>query len=164
MGRTTRNETTELRVNVGGARNIARRLLKDARAKEIPISLYKIIGHLKTQHDLEVLRFPLGAVDGLLVMVDGLPTIGFNGDAAWVRRRFTIAHEIGHLLLGHACSDLDIEKDAEAEANQFAAELLMPLALLKIDYKNQPDLEKLAWKYIVSKDAMCLHLMECRIL
>jgi Zn-dependent peptidase ImmA (M78 family) len=151
-------------VNVGGARNISRRLLKDVRIKEIPVSLWKIVNHLKAQHDLEVLRFPLGSVDGLLVMVDGLPTIGFNGDTAWVRRRFTIAHEIGHLLLGHTCSGIDIDKDAEAEANQFAAELLMPLALLKVDYKKEPDLEALAWKYIVSKEALCLHLMECRIL
>ena len=64
-----RNETEHLRVNVGGARNIARKLLKDAGVKEIPVSLYKIIRHMETQHNLEVLRFPLGAVDGLLVMV-----------------------------------------------------------------------------------------------
>ena len=164
MRRTTGSEMTGLRVNVGGARNIARKLLKDARAKEIPVSLYKIIRHLEAQHDLAVLRFPLGAVDGLLVMVDGLPTIGFNGDTAWVRRRFTIAHEVGHLFLGHVCSGLDIDRNNEAEANQFAAELLMPLAILKIDYKKDPDLEKLAWKYIVSKEALCLHLMECHIL
>lgn len=158
-----RNETEQLRVNVGGARNIARKLLKDAKVKEIPVSLYKIIRHMETQHNLEVLRFPLGAVDGLLVMVNGLPTIGFNGDTAWVRRRFTIAHEVGHLMLGHTL-ECGIDTNEEAEANQFAAELLMPLAILKADYKNEPDLEKLAWKYIVSKEALCLHLMECRIL
>ncbi len=163
MRRMTGSETAGLRVNVGGARNIARKLLKDMKIKEIPVSLWKIVNHLKAQHDLQVLRFPLGSVDGLLVMVDGLPTIGFNGDTSWVRRRFTIAHEVGHLMLGHTL-DCGIDTDAEAEANQFAAELLMPLALLKIDYKITPDLEKLAWKYIVSKDAMCLHLMECHIL
>ncbi len=159
-----RNETEQLRVNVGGSRNIARKLLKDTKVKEIPVSLYKIIRHMEAQHNLEVLRFPLGAVDGLLVMVDGCPTIGFNADRAWVRKRFTISHEIGHLLLGHTCSGLDIDNDIEAEANQFAAELLMPLAFLKVDYKKEPDLEKLAEKYIVSKTALCLHLMECRLL
>jgi len=158
-----RNETEQLRVNVGGARNIARKLLKDARMKEIPVSLYKIIRHMEAQHNLEVLRFPLGAVDGLLVMVNGLPTIGFNGDTAWVRRRFTIAHEVGHLMLGHTL-ECGIDTNEEAEANQFGAELLMPLAILKVDYKKEPDLEKLAWKYVVSKEALCLHLMECRIL
>jgi Zn-dependent peptidase ImmA (M78 family) len=159
-----RNETERLRVNVGGARNIARKLLKDAKVKDVPISLWKIIEYLKPQHELEVLRFSLGAVDGILVVYEGLPTIGFNPSIAWVRRRFTIAHEIGHLLLGHTCTDPDLDNDPEAEANQFAAELLMPLAILKIDYKHERDLEKLAAKYIVSKEAMCLHLMECRIL
>jgi Zn-dependent peptidase ImmA (M78 family) len=158
------NQTEKLRVNVGGARNIARRLLKDAKAKDIPISLWKIIEYLKPQYKLEVLRFPLEKVDGILVVVEDQPTIGFNPSMAWVRRRFTIAHEIGHLLLGHTCTDPDLDNDPEAEANQFAAELLIPLAILKVDYKKERDLEKLAKKYIVSKEAMCRHLMDCRIL
>ena len=158
------NQTEKLRVNVGGARNIARRLLKDAKAKDIPISLYKIIEYLKPEHELEVVRFPLESVDGILVVVEDQPTIGFNPSMAWVRRRFTIAHEIGHLLLGHTCTDPDLDNDPEAEANQFAAELLMPLALLKIDYKAKPSPDYLAQKYIVSREAMIIHLMDCRIL
>jgi Zn-dependent peptidase ImmA (M78 family) len=157
------NQTEKLRVNVGGARNIARRLLKDAKAKDIPISLWKIIEYLKPQYKLEVLRFPLEKVDGILVVVENQPTIGFNPSMAWVRRRFTIAHEIGHLLLGHTCTDPDLDNDPEAEANQFAAELLMPLAILKIDYKAKPSPDYLAQKYIVSREAMIIHLMECRI-
>jgi len=155
---------TKIRASVGAIRNIARRLLKDAQVEEIPIFLPKIIRYLKARHDLEVLRFPLKAVDGLLVMVEGHPTIGFNPDTAWVRRRFTIAHEIGHLMLGHVCGGPDIEDNPEAEANQFAAELLMPLVFLRADYKKEPDLEKLSKKYIVSREALCLHLMECRII
>jgi hypothetical protein len=158
-----RDQTEKLGTNVGGARNIARRLLKDAKSETIPVSLWKIIEYLKPQHELAVMRYPLEAVDGILVVHEGLPTIGFNPSAAWVRRRFTIAHEIGHLLLGHTCTDPDIDSNPEAEANQFAAELLMPLALLKIDYKAKPDSTYLAQKYIVSREAMILHLMECRI-
>jgi Zn-dependent peptidase ImmA (M78 family) len=158
------NQTEKLRVNVGGARNIARKLLKDAKVKDVPISLWKIIEYLKPEHELEVVRFPLESVDGILVVVEDQPTIGFNPSMAWVRRRFTIAHEIGHLLLGHTCTDPDLDNDPEAEANQFAAELLMPLAILKVDYKHERNLEKLAAKYIVSKEAMCRHLMDCRIL
>ena len=157
------NQTEKLRINVGGARNIARRLLKDAKAKDVPISLYKIIEYLKPEHELEVVRFPLESVDGILVVVEDQPTIGFNPSMAWVRRRFTIAHEVGHLLLGHTCTDPDLDNDPEAEANQFAAELLMPLAILKIDYKAKPSPDYLAQKYIVSREAMIIHLMECRI-
>jgi Zn-dependent peptidase ImmA (M78 family) len=154
-------ETTDRKISVGISRNLARKLLQDAGIKQIPVSLAIIVNHLKARYDLEVQRFPLGAIDGLLVMVNDLPTIGFNGDAAWVRRRFTIAHEIGHLLLGHM---IDRDDTAETEAHQFAAELLMPLAFLKTDFKNLRDLEQLARKYIVSKEALCWHLMDCRLL
>lgn len=58
-----------------------------------------------------------------------------------VRQRFTIAHEIGHILLGHEgisyrdpnyqkYNDL-IMRAKEANANSFAAELLMPEILLR---------------------------------
>lgn len=58
-----------------------------------------------------------------------------------VRQRFTIAHEIGHILLGHKgisfrdpnyqqYTDL-IMRANEANANSFAAELLMPEILLR---------------------------------
>lgn len=58
-----------------------------------------------------------------------------------VRQRFTIAHEIGHILLGHegiSYRDPDYQKyndliirAKEANANSFAAELLMPKTLLR---------------------------------
>lgn len=58
-----------------------------------------------------------------------------------VRQRFTIAHEIGHILLSHEgisyrdtsymiYKDL-IERMNEVSANAFAAELLMPERLLR---------------------------------
>jgi hypothetical protein len=59
------------------------------------------------------------------------------------RKRFTIAHEIGHFIiphhrdLGNICEDRKIESfdshlnQAEIEANEFAAELLLPSALLR---------------------------------
>lgn len=63
-----------------------------------------------------------------------------------VRQRFTIAHEIGHILLGHGgisyrdtsytiYKDL-IERMNEVSANTFAAELLMPERLLRKALEN----------------------------
>lgn len=56
------------------------------------------------------------------------------------RKRFTIAHEIGHSVLGHDGTSLrtevlikykdTIEKSREVTANKFAAELLMPKKLI----------------------------------
>lgn len=65
-----------------------------------------------------------------------------------VRQRFTIAHELGHALL-HQISSVHVDRHFtvmcrstassaaqdiyEIEANTFAAELLMPESLLKVD-------------------------------
>jgi Zn-dependent peptidase ImmA (M78 family) len=56
------------------------------------------------------------------------------------RKRFSIAHELGHLLMGHiesiqkVCSDDDMmnwyQSDQETQANFFASELILPSKLL----------------------------------
>lgn len=67
--------------------------------------------------------------------------IFFSSRAPRARQRFTIGHELGHYLLPwhrqltFQCTAEDISartnKDWEIQANQFAAELLMPASLLK---------------------------------
>ena len=61
--------------------------------------------------------------DGLAATVDGIPVIvvgrGWPGD----RQRFTLAHELGHLVLtGHLASGID----EETAANRFAGAFLAP--------------------------------------
>lgn len=48
------------------------------------------------------------------------------------RRNFTIAHELGHLLLGHTVSDSAVER----EADLFAESLLIPSALVLLIEKK----------------------------
>ena len=158
-------ENDTLKPNVGGARKIARKLLKDSKVVEIPVSLQKVLDHVKSQQDLDVVKYNFGdKISGMLVSIGDSATIGFNSEHAWVRRRFTIAHELGHLYMGHTCSGTDNAGNKEVEANQFAAELLIPLAFIKKDFAKQRDLDTLGKKYVVSKEAMCRHLMECKIL
>lgn len=54
--------------------------------------------------------------------------IFYNPNYYFPRVRFSIAHEIGHLLLEHN-TNLAIDK-VEVEANAFAARLLMPVGIL----------------------------------
>lgn len=63
------------------------------------------------------------------------------------RARFTIIHEFGHLILGHRRTmnreainnqPLKTFEDSEWQANQFAAEFLMPLELIKKHGLNKP--------------------------
>lgn len=111
---------------------------------------------------------------------DGRAVIAVNADHASVRQRFTIAHEVGHLLL-HAQEDLHVDEgiwlrnersgsatdEREIEANQFAAELLMPTELIReavggrnLDLANDedPTLDDLAKKFQVSRQALSIRL------
>ena len=85
-----------------------------------------------------------------LVRGEGQVLIGVNSLHHSNRRRFTVAHECGHLLL-HAgetfidksfrvnwrdgVSSLAVDRH-EIEANQFAAELLMPFEMVVADLRN----------------------------
>ena len=77
------------------------------------------------------------------------------------RCNFTVAHELGHIILGHD-EDNDREYDTRAEiiapeyktreydANEFAAELLMPAEKFKEVWEEKQDLLSLALFFNVS--------------
>lgn len=166
---------------IGTARKLARNLLKKAGVKEPPTSLRTIIEHLQKDHNVAVFPNPnlRTGISGLLVTVETelldeqgerYDEIHYNEKQNWHRKRFTIAHEIGHLLLNTSCNksllSFDFAKDPiEVEANQFAAELLIPLESIKKDLATSgvkiPDL---AWKYIVSQEAMGWKISSCNLL
>lgn len=66
--------------------------------------------------------------DGVSFITDkGFPVIIVNKNIPNDRKRFTIAHELGHILM-HNENNFPIAsyRDKEKEANQFASEFLMP--------------------------------------
>lgn len=121
----------------------------------------------------------LGEVSGLLVRVEGDATIGVNANHPPVRKRFTIAHELGHFLLhggisSHYDRDYKINYRSsessqatnieEIEANFFAASLLMPRRFLNYDnavdsLDNDISVGRLAERYRVSRHALSLRLV-----
>jgi len=92
---------------------------------------------------LEVKERDLESCDGLLIRPKGVPR-GFivvnTNIRSEARKRFTIAHEIGHFVLpgheGAICGQSDIEGwggkrgERERQADEFAAELLIPSSIL----------------------------------
>lgn len=91
--------------------------------------------------------------DGALIRVAGMPvgTVVLNSDIREEGRRlFTLAHEIGHYVLPtHAkkpavCRARDVQNwspglpSGEIEANRFAAEILMPRALVVDQLRTEP--------------------------
>jgi Zn-dependent peptidase ImmA (M78 family) len=151
------------------SRDLASKLIKEVGIKAAPVSLQQVIEHIQTTRALSVQKIQIGEkVSGLIVVVkkldDEYATIGFNANHPWCRRRFTIAHEIGHLFLDHGCVGESDGSHNEREAHIFAAELLMPKPLLKKDYVNSPDVPTLAKLYRVSEQALSIQLMETRII
>jgi Zn-dependent peptidase ImmA (M78 family)/DNA-binding XRE family transcriptional regulator len=69
------------------------------------------------------LPYAVDGLDAFCAWRDGDPVIAVLADAPGDRLRFSVAHELGHLLL-HTARKLD---SAEREADRFAAELLTPL-------------------------------------
>ena len=83
--------------------------------------------------------------------------IGVNGRHHPHRQRFSICHEIGHILLGHLpesrCSPAEIKAFNE-EADACAGELLMPEPLLAPLVRQRLDLKDLSSRFDVSQDAL----------
>lgn len=88
--------------------------------------------------------------DGMAYLTeDGQPLLYVNSSAPWDRQRFSLAHELGHLIM-HLNRPPSMNTDVEAEADKFAAEFLMPESeikpfLAKLDLYRLIDLKKY-WK------------------
>lgn len=67
-------------------------------------------------------------IDGVSLLADGRAIMLVNGSLPVDRRRFTLAHELGHVTL-HG-EDI-LTEDPEGDANRFAAEFLMPAEVIR---------------------------------
>lgn len=76
--------------------------------------------------------FGTGRVDGLSQWVGDHPVILLNEAIPPDRQRLTLAHELGHLVLH---SDVPTE-NMEDQANEFAAEFLLPDHVIKAEFRK----------------------------
>ncbi len=162
-------ENDDSKPRKGFARQLARKVLEKASPKFPPVLINDIVSYIKRDTTLTVYSWNFGKkIAGILVQDKSGSSIGYNVTQHRHRQRFTVAHEIGHCLLGHVCSGADYNfksKDPhEIEANQFAAELLMPSQALKDECKYGINAKELANKFYVSEEAMWLKLMECKLI
>ncbi|SEK92319.1 helix-turn-helix domain-containing protein [Streptacidiphilus jiangxiensis] len=114
--------------------------------------------------DFAVTELP-GAVDGFAWQEDGFRLALARRDERWTRQRFTLAHELGHLLAGDAAEPLaespvapgrQAEPD-EVRANAFAAALLMPEAEVRVAAEAL-DFAELVVRFRVSPSALAARL------
>jgi Zn-dependent peptidase ImmA (M78 family) len=158
-------------------RREAKRLLQACAVEAPPVPVEQIASRLGAQIRYEPFE---GDLSGLLYPERGRPVIGVNSLHPKSRQRFTVAHEVAHLVL-HQPKQLHVDREfqvhlrdqrssqavdaVEIQANAFAAELLMPAHLLvrdiddqTVDYDDDAVLRRLADRYKVSLQAMIFRL------
>ena len=96
--------------------------------------------------------FATSRVDGLSQWIDNHPVILINARIPTDRKRLTMAHELGHLVL-HSES---FTEAPEQDANQFAAEFLMPAEVIRPELRmlTLAKLQDLKRAWMVSMQAL----------
>ncbi len=168
-------------MSIQSARKQAESLIVSLGITRAPINVEGVAKHL----GLRIISMDLEkGVSGLLITKPSMSCIAIREDDPPVRQRFSIAHEIAHFCLrhqfepgehvhvdrGHLISQRDRQSSMgtnlkEVEANQFAACLLMPSALVRASIKElntdelyDAHITALAAKFKVSEQAMTIRL------
>jgi Zn-dependent peptidase ImmA (M78 family) len=148
------------------SREAARKVIKKYSLTP-PIPIEQI---LKEQFDFNIVL--IEATDNISAFVDlNDHYIGINQNHHNNRQRFTLAHELGHYSLGHkertyteyTQTPGKERSNLETEANEFAAELLMPLAVIKKVSKDM-NVDSMVNYFQVSKEALFYQLMKHRLI
>ncbi|MEV0759444.1 ImmA/IrrE family metallo-endopeptidase [Nocardia sp. NPDC050435] len=87
------------------------------------------------------------------------PLMVIRASGSWERTRWTVAHELGHLVLHAGRSE--VTEDQELQASQFASELLAPAKVIAAEVPKVPSLLNLVplkLKWGISIGALIRHL------
>jgi Zn-dependent peptidase ImmA (M78 family)/transcriptional regulator with XRE-family HTH domain len=145
---------------------------------EVPLVIDDLPTAIEEAFGIDVAILDLGAgFDGLAVMNADAKLILISNSALPWRQRFTLAHELCHVLLGdnqgfHVDRDvLDREhskEPSERRANAFAAALLMPTSVLRAavgtNGLDQYGFADLACRLRVSPSALAIQLLTLRLI
>jgi Zn-dependent peptidase ImmA (M78 family) len=153
---------------VGRARAIARKILKKHGITSPPVDVAALI-------KAEAPGFRVIYEEGWPDHLSGLTskaeqTIRINGTHSPLRRRFSLAHELGHIclehevILPHRIDEETIGPELEREADEFAGELLMPISMFKQAFHTHQSLDVLAEMFQVSTTAATVRALKLRLI
>jgi Zn-dependent peptidase ImmA (M78 family) len=155
-------------------------LLETHSMLECPVDIENLVTKLNIKLSFEELE---DEVSGFLLTKNGKQAIVINSSHHECRKRFSIAHELGHSVLHDKDRELFLDSKktvyffrdknsssgintVEIEANEFAAQVLMPKKLIDqlikkyaLDLTNDDDLTLLSKKLKVSEQALTFRLV-----
>lgn len=166
---------TYLAVNSGEA--LAARASSHLGSLGLTSAALDLPGVVETAFGVDVAIAPLGdGFDGLAATTDGVAIILAAPTPIWARQRFTIAHELGHILAADH-QDLHLDEDiyarghrfdpTEVQANAFAAAFLMPEGEIRARVMKEFDksaFAALAIELGVSPKALAYRLRDLRLI
>jgi len=157
----------------------ANTILKRYNMHEIPVEPIALANEMGI--NVENVAFSDNSVSGLIDKKEKTVTLYINNSDDRLKQRFTVAHELGHVVLHlndiedgeHPEQDINILRrnsnikfkytnkyieTAEKEANQFAAALLMDEELVRAVWGKFSSLETMAEAFGVSEGTMAYRL------
>lgn len=128
----------------------------------------------KLKIDVLVEPYPDDALSGAAITHRSFPLIFVNSDFPQSRSLFTLAHELGHVLAGHADDSITLDRelsgstDAERMANAFAASYLMPEDCIRREIAQRgrqvSTLAYLTYMFGVSYESLIYRLHNLRLI
>ncbi|GAA1841857.1 helix-turn-helix domain-containing protein [Asanoa iriomotensis] len=139
----------------------------DACAALGPNFVRPFVDRLASRLDIDVVRLSELSTSYSFTL-SGRGVILVPADGNWFRQNWCLAHELGHLVLGHTDPEgtTDSRDAHEAAANAFAAELLLPAQAMKSANWNDlttADLASRVWDAGVSTEALATRLRSLAI-
>lgn len=124
--------------------------------------------------DVLIEQFQDDALSGAALTDRAFPLLFVNSDFSRPRSLFTLAHELGHLLLGHVDEGIALDRelagstDMERMANAFAAIYLMPADVISKTLeryeRDTPTIVQLAYRFGVSFETIVYRLHNLRLI
>ena len=116
------------------SRDLAWRVLVNEGVTELPVK----VGTICRQMGIQVRYYtPQDDNDGISTIINGQPVILISNKCGVARQRFTCAHELGHILMGHVGKYQLVNREPsrgdnpiEQAANVFASRILAPACVL----------------------------------
>lgn len=134
-----------------------RALLPDPDIRTLAVQVEDVLG-------IDIIRDP-GLTTDYSFRIGDHAVVLLKSTAHWFRANWSIAHELGHLALGHHVNERTTEAE-ERPADAFASEFLLPEEVMgKVDWRamTAPALSVWLWDQGVSTAALFMRLRELRL-